>query len=308
MIVVITKLGRLSRLNRVLGTWLLTMVAMKIPQLFPPGHFYSPLVDPQDVNEYLNTLQAGGLNGCEGIDLQTSHQLELLASLKATSTLWRKRSPELKGGPRYSSTNDQYGVGDAASFAGIIGHFKPKRIVEVGSGWSSAVALDASEVLGLSIQHTFIEPYPDRLHSALRRQDRDRVVIHEQPVQTVSMKSFQELERNDILFIDSTHVYKPGSDVQYLINVVLPRLADGVLVHVHDMFFPFEYPSAWILEGRNWNELYMMRSLLQDSCRYAIRFWNHYLAATHHSEAIAAIPELGINPGGGLWLSVGDGS
>ncbi len=277
---------------------------MNVPQLFPAGHFYSPLVDPSKIGPYLASLQSAVLNDVEDVDLQTSLQLNMIQQLKPPIDLWRSKVAQLPGGPRYQPGNDQYGPGDAACFAGIIGFAQPKQIIEIGSGWSSALALDASESFGFAVNHTFVEPFPERLNLALRPSDRQRVVIHEQPVQAISLQVFKTLEANDILFIDSTHVYKPGSDVQYLLNHVLPVLAAGVLIHIHDMFFPFEYPTSWIQEGRNWNELYMVRMLLQNSNRYQVRFWNHYLVATHHAIASAAIPELAINAGGGLWLSV----
>jgi hypothetical protein len=280
------------------------MALMNVPQLFPAGHFYSPIVDPSTIKAYLSKLQSGDFTEVEDVDLQATGQLNLLELLKVSIDQWRSRSAQMSGGARYQQDNDQFGPGDAACFAGMIGHLQPQRIVEVGSGWSSAVALDASEVLGISTQHTFIEPYPDRLHLALRDADRVRVEIHQKPVQEIPLELFQTLEANDILFIDSTHVYKPGSDVQYLFNRVLPRLREGVKVHIHDMFFPFEYPPAWIVEGRNWNELHMVRMLLQNSNRYKTYFWNHFLVATHHAVATSAVPELAINAGGGLWLSV----
>jgi predicted O-methyltransferase YrrM len=280
------------------------MVAMSIPQLFPAGHFYSPVVDPAATGDYLNRLGSGQLNTCKGIDLREPQQLELLHQLSPLVSQWRDGARNIVGGPRYISDNDQYGPGDAACFAGMIGHFRPKKIIEIGSGWSSALALDAAEVLDIPVSHTFIEPYPERLYGALRHTDRARVQVHERRVETLGLTEFEQLERNDILFIDSTHVYKPGSDVQYLLNEVLPVLADGVLIHIHDMFFPFEYPQAWIREGRNWNELYVVRMMLQFSQRYVVQFWNHHLASTQVEVATSAIPELGINPGGGLWLMV----
>jgi Methyltransferase domain len=277
---------------------------MNVPQLFPAGHFYSPVVDPSTITSYLAQLRSGDFNEVRDVELHLADQLELITKLKVSVGKWRTGSLRLVGGARYQPDNDQYGPGDAACFAGIIGYLQPTRIIEVGSGWSSALALDASEALGVAVQHTFIEPYPDRLHLALRPADRKRVVIHEQPVQEIPLDLFETLEANDILFIDSTHVYKPGSDVQYLFNHILPVLKDGVFVHIHDMFFPFEYPASWILAGRNWNELYMVRMLLQNSNRYSVRFWNHYLVSTQHAIATAAIPELAINAGGGLWFAV----
>jgi hypothetical protein len=275
-----------------------------VPQMVPPGHFYSPIVNPKEIAGYLDQVHTGVLNQCVGIDFNSQEQLKLLQLLAQSAAEWRQKEPTISGGPRYLADNDQFGIGDAVCYAAMIGSCKPSRIIEIGSGWSSALALDATEVFGLSIDHTFVEPFPERLNRTLRSEDRSRVTIHETFVQQLPLSVFAALKRNDVLFIDSTHVCKPGSDVQYLLNEVLPRLSDGVLVHIHDMFFPFEYPEDWITEGRNWNELHLVRMLLQFSQRYTMRFWNHYLTQVHRDIAASAIPELKTNSGGGLWLSV----
>jgi hypothetical protein len=105
-----------------------------------------------------------------------------------------------------------------------------------------------------------------------------------------------------VLFIDSTHVSKAGSDVNHELFEILPRLKPGVLVHFHDVFWPFEYPEAWTFESRrSWNEIYLLRAFLSGNREYEIVFFNDYFRA-RHGDAAAAVPKFAQNPGGGLWL------
>jgi predicted O-methyltransferase YrrM len=155
-------------------------------------------------------------------------------------------------------------------------HFRPRRIVEVGSGFSTAAMLDTIDrdpALG-STKITCIEPYSKRLRWLLRKQDSEgRVTVIDDVVQTVEPKFFESLEENDILFIDSSHCAKVGSDVNHLFFEVLPRLRPGVLIQVHDIGYPFEYPKSWILSGRSWNEAYLLRAFLQFNDRFALVLW-----------------------------------
>ena len=112
------------------------------------------------------------------------------------------------------------------------------------------------------IQCTFIEPHPKLLKSLLKQGDLERIEIVPRPLQDVDLELFESLRANDILFIDSTHVAKIGSDVNRIFFEILPALATGVYVHFHDIFYPFEYPREWIYEGRAWNEAYMLRAFL----------------------------------------------
>ena len=150
---------------------------------------------------------------------------------------------------------------------------------------------------------TFIEPYPELLHSLIRDEDRATTKVIPRRVQDVELSKFRELQARDVLFIDLTHVSKVGSDVNYLYFDVLPALADGVYIHIHDIFYPFEYPESWVLEeGRAWNELYLLRALLQSSRAYEVQLMTDYLAFCHRAEFDRALPLGRKNPGGSIWL------
>jgi hypothetical protein len=185
----------------------------------------------------------------------------------------------------------------------MIRHYKPKRIIEVGSGFSSAVMLDTNECFfGNEINLTFIDPYMDRLNMLLREPNRVTTTLVATDVQEVPLSLFEALETNDILFIDSTHVAKTGSDVNYILFDILPRLNSGVIIHFHDVFYPFEYPEGWVLMGRNWNEDYALRAFLMYNDAFEIKLFSHYLHE-HYPDAFKAMPLCYKNWGGNLWLA-----
>ena len=155
-----------------------------------------------------------------------------------------------------------FGHADAALYRAILSYLRPSRIIEVGSGFSTAVALDEADanpgLAGLEI--TCVEPYPQRLLALLRSSD--HVTLLRCPVQDVPLEAFDKLGAGDILFIDSSHVAKAGSDVTWLLLRVLPRLVPGVAVHLHDIFWPFTYRADWLEERRDWNEAYFLHAFL----------------------------------------------
>ncbi|MCU4121180.1 class I SAM-dependent methyltransferase [Variovorax sp. N23] len=123
-----------------------------------------------------------------------------------------------------------------------------------------------------------------------------------QPLQDVPVGVFQALGENDVLFIDSTHVSKVGSDVNRLLFEIFPLLAPGVVIHLHDIFYPFEYPKAWILEGRAWNEAYLVRAFLQDNARFQVLLMNTFMSHFHREFFEQQMPLCLHNEGASLWL------
>ena len=105
-----------------------------------------------------------------------------------------------------------------------------------------------------------------------------------------------------MLFIDSTHVAKVGSDVTTLFFDVLPTLKPGVLVHIHDVLWPFEYPRSWYLQGRSWNEAYLLRAFLQYNEEFEILLFNSFLGTHYAGDVAEILPLCAKNPGGSLWL------
>ena len=166
----------------------------------------------------------------------------------------------------------------------MIRHFKPKQIIEIGSGFSSMVMLDTNELFFENqIKCTFIEPYPKRLYSLMKSSDKSLYTIIESDIQNISLDVFEKLESGDILFIDSTHVSKTGSDVNYILFEILPVLKTGVLIHFHDVFYPFEYPKKWVFNGVNWNENFLLRAFLMYNQQFEIILFTRYLVDLHSS-------------------------
>lgn len=268
----------------------------------PPGHFYSPLPSPEEVGRDAGRLFGAPPEALPGIELHEAEQLGLLQEI----TRYYPALPfssERSVDRRYFYENPAYSYSDAIFLYGMIRHAAPKRIVEVGSGYSSCVMLDTAELfLDGRVDFTFIEPYPERLLSLLRPEDLERVKILAHRVQDVPLEPFLALERNDILFIDSSHVMKIGSDVHHLLTEVLPRLRPGVYVHIHDVFYPFEYPEEWITGGRAWSEAYALRAFLTFNDVFEIVLFNTYLERFHRDIFERDMPLCLKNEGGSIWL------
>ncbi|AXH98441.1 class I SAM-dependent methyltransferase [Sporosarcina sp. PTS2304] len=267
-------------------------------QYFQPGHFYSPIPDVAEIkqNHYFENLPTN-LNE---IQLNSAKQIQLFKQLGPYIVDFQKNYSS-KQFTRFYLNNNYFDLLDATVLYSMILFDKPTRIIEIGSGFTSALMLDVKELFNIDdLALTFIEPYPERLKSLLDSKDYKNVIIHEQKIQDVDKNIFSALEKDDILFIDSSHVSKIGSDVNYILFEILPMLKKGVKVHIHDIFYPFEYPEKWVYEGRFWNEAYILRAFLQYNDMFEIELWNHYLEENHKDLFVEEID--GISNGGSIWL------
>ena len=264
--------------------------------LFPPGHFYSPIpadddFQPAAVNEPVRDIELNE-EGQQRLLLDLSRYYEELPFQDS-------RQPDL----RYYFDQVWYCHADAIYLYSLIRRFAPKRYFEIGSGFSSAAALDTSGLfLSGRMRCAFVEPYPDRLQELLRPEDWTRCQLHQKRVQDVPLEMFDELEASDMLFVDSSHVCKVGSDVNHVVFNVLPRLKPGVLIHFHDIVYPFVYPEEWFREGRAWNEAYLIRAFLQNNPDYRILLFGSYVAQRLRPLLEQYMPLCLKNPGGALWL------
>jgi predicted O-methyltransferase YrrM len=268
----------------------------------PPGHFYSPIPSVDEVRRDAHRLFGPAARTIPGIDLNEPAQLTLLGEI---TRYYRDLAfPDTRSpGFRYFYQNPTYSYSDAIFLYGMIRHASPKRIVEVGSGSSSCLMLDTIDRhLDHQVDCTFIEPYPDRLLALLNPEDPERVAILRERVQDVDPALLLSLDRNDILFIDSSHTVKIGSDVTYLLGEILPRLRPGVYVHFHDVFYPFEYPEAWVTDGRAWNEAYALRAFLAFNEAFEIVLFNTYLQRFHREIFERDMPQCLRNEGASIWL------
>lgn len=269
---------------------------------FPPGHFYSPIVSVSEIRQKeAEVWKDIDIAHLAGIDFNIEGQYNLLRALN-------QYYPEIpfkahkQDGLRYYFENNMYSYTDGIVLFGLMRHLKPSTIIEVGSGFSSALMLDVNEkYLENNVQLHFIEPNPERLYDNITQSDKQNTHILPNKVQEVSPDYFEQLQKGDILFIDSTHVSKTGSDVNYIFFEILPRLRKGVWIHFHDIFYPFEYPKGWVYGGRNWNENYFLRAFLMHNKAYKIRLFPHFLHL-HHPQVFSSMPLANKNKGGNIWL------
>jgi hypothetical protein len=263
-----------------------------------PFHYYHPAFDPEKLPESLWTNESS----LRGVDLNLAPQLELLSQFRYADEL--RKFPlyaERKGGFYYF--NRMFGPGDAEVLYSIIRHLKPLRMIEIGSGYSTLLAKAA---LGRNrdehaSEHICIEPYPE---SWLENVEVTRLI--RQRVETLDPAFFEQLEANDILFIDSSHIVRIGGDVQFEYLEVLPRLQPGVFVHAHDICLPFEYPRSWVRDRKwFWTEQYLVQAFLAFNYAFEVVLSLSYLNA-HYREALAyAAPvyaEQPSNTPSSLWM------
>jgi hypothetical protein len=269
------------------------------------GHYYSPVVNPDaSVNSYWSREMLVKPDGIEGIDLNLPCMIEFW-SANAEYLLANPFPDEPGEKTRYHALNGTFPGGDAMFVGAMMRTYRPERIIEIGSGNSTACMLDWAERLDFKdLKITCVEPDPIRLKRNLR--SADKVQIIESMVQDVDLSIFDDLRPNDVLFIDSTHVLKTGSDVHFELFHILPRLADGVIIHFHDCAYPFEYSKKAVFElNFSWNEAYALRAFLMYNSAFRVIFWNSMFYRFCPPQMRAAFATLSQNPGGGLWIRKG---
>lgn len=209
------------------------------------------------------------------------------------------------GPPRYHWVNDFWSGGDAIVQYGLLRDAKPRRVVEVGCGWSSLLMAEAfarNESEGAPVPSVDqIEPYPRKeLLSALP----SHWNLHETILQRASLEPFESLEEGDVCFYDGSHVARVASDVVWFFFEVMPRLRPGVLVHLHDIFWPNDYPDPWVFErAQTWNEQYVLQTFLMYNDRFKPIVCNAAVLKAHRDEAIELFEGLPADRGGSsVWL------
>jgi predicted O-methyltransferase YrrM len=266
-----------------------------------PGHFYSPLPDMADVAKRSSTLFAPAPGALPGIDLRGEKQAALL---KRFETYYSHLPFERTHNPqsRFVRPNGAFPFQDAFALHAMIRHLGPARMIEVGCGFSSCVILDTCEALKLDTRLTFIEPYPETLLAHVRPEDLRRFELRREIIQNSPRDLFAGLQAGDILFIDTSHVSKIGSDVNFIFFGILPLLKPGVVVHFHDIFYPFEYPREWLFKGMFWNEAYLLRAFLMFNPGFEILLFNSYLNHFMPDHIRSRFPLSWEDPGASLWL------
>lgn len=261
------------------------------PRLFPvfeqrgyhitPNHFYQPIPDTGSLPDSLWEEPSELV----GVDLREAEQLELLERL---SGKYRSEYEALPRTPtavphEFYLRNDAFGTVDAEILYCLVRELAPKRLFEIGSGFSTRLSAQACRVNaergGSACELVAFEPYPSEV---LRAGFPGLTRLEPVKAQDIPRSEFARLEAGDILFIDSSHVLKVGSDVQVEILEILPRLKPGVVVHFHDIFLPAEYPKAWIQEHhRFWTEQYALQAFLTFNDRFEVLWGGSFMHLKH---------------------------
>lgn len=246
-----------------------------------PDHYYSPIPALKDLKDELweKEVRPSGLSLNE--EYQVGFLNDVCSRFKNEYDAFGLRKAE--GDCPYYVYNGSFGEIDGDILYCMVRHFRPKKVIEIGSGWSTlltAYALKKNmQQTGLLGELVSIEPYPP---SFLKSPDSGVTMLIDRPVQDVGLEVFDGLGPNDILFVDSSHVSKIGSDVNYEILEILPRLKKGVLVHVHDIFIPYEYPRKWVKDLRIfWNEMYLLQAFLTNNHTYEVLWAGHWMKRKH---------------------------
>ncbi len=305
------------------AVWLAAHTLMLVRRLTPPhapramrvldrigiyplvDHYYEPLINVSRLRHPLDQprdLPGIALNLPEAVALL--EQMAPIAELHdVPATLPPSRTPD--GAPVYHWDNTLFGPLDALVLHGMVRRHKPRRILEIGCGMSTLVALRAAAMNtaegAAPCVHTCIEPYENPWLADLP------VRLVRNTAETADLGLIDELEAGDILFIDSSHMIRPQGDVLTEVLFWLGRLRPGVLVHIHDVFTPRDYPDEMIRKYRFfWNEQYLVEAFLAFNARFGVVMPLHHLHTTHPEVTARLCPPQGrpgVTPPGSFWIA-----
>lgn len=253
------------------------------------NHFYEPVPDTRKLNENLWARQSE----LAGVEMNLPQQIALLEeAFPPYINECRFGDGESSAPHEFRFGNNFFEAVDAEVLHSMVRHFKPKRLIEVGSGHSTLVSARAAimnrDIDGSSTELICVEPYPNEaILTGLPGLTR----LIRQPVQEVDPAVFHDMEENDILFIDSSHVVKIGGDVVHEQLAILPRLRPGVLIHFHDIFIPDEYPKDWVLNHHLfWTEQYLLQAFLAFNSSFEVIWASSFMSRSHPERLERAIP------------------
>jgi len=263
-----------------------------------PNHFYQPIPDTRTLSDYLFAHESA----LPGVDMNEAGQLQLLHHVFPRFQEEFLEFPDKPTGNPYDFyfNNNFFDGTDALVLYCMVRHFRPKLMIESGCGNSTRVSAKAAMVNG-STELICIEPYPpDYLAGGMPGVTR----LYQEKIENVDIDFFASLNEGDILFIDTSHVVKCGGDVNRIYLEVLPRLNKGVIVHIHDIFFPMEYPKCWVKdEFRFWTEQYLLQAFLAFNSAFEVLFSNSYMGLKHHDVLKEVFPNSRPYWGGGsFWM------
>lgn len=268
-------------------------------------HFYEPIPDTRELGDSVWEKRSA----LAGIDIDEGTQLDLLSRFKTEFQQEYEQFPREKTGVPgdYYVHNDMFEAVDGEILYCMIRHFKPRRLIEIGSGYSTLLAAKAllnnkKNDNNHSCEFTVIDPFPHRM---LRKGIAGVSRLVAEPVQKVPLAEFEKLREKDMLLIDSSHVLKIGSDVEYEYLEILPRLNKGVFVSFHDIFLPAEYRKGWVMKDHCfWNEQYLLQAFLAFNTSFRILWAGSYMHLNHSDKLRDAFPsyDQARDWPGGFWI------
>ena len=288
---------RIARYWGVKRLFLTKNIFLKLGMFPIVDHYYDPLFNYQKISIKSNASTSN-------LALDAQKQLGLIKQFSYAQEL-QKMPLHSASESTYYYKNGSFGSGDAELYYSIIRKFKPRKILEIGSGFSTRLALTAIQKnketdLHYECSITCIEPYE---MPWLEKLD---VNLIRRKVEEMEVGLFSKLDDGDILFVDSSHIIRPGGDVVFLILHVLPQLKKGVWVHFHDIFTPSDYPKAWLKEEfRMWNEQYLLEAFLLNNPSFEVVAALNYLNSNHKQEMIDVFPVLAMDKDrepGSFWI------
>lgn len=234
-----------------------------------PSHFYSAIPNLAELRRGQDWRRPHSMVGVRGTALddqlafaRSCATADLVAEIQASGTLY-KDACQANGAVGY-------GPIEAEFLYCFVASRRPRRVVQVGCGVSTAVMLRSAREHEVPLDIVCIDPFPTRF--LLDAAKRHEIVLLADRAQDVPLQTLTDLSAGDLLFVDSTHTVKPGSEVNRLILEVLPRLAEGVYVHFHDIWFPYDYPWTILHEDLFfWNESVVLHAFMAHNERYALR-------------------------------------
>ncbi len=281
-----------------------------INETFPPGHFYSVIPNiTKDYNNNNNHTKFLNLDFNEESHKSILNEINNYL-INFDKEFGHKNILERYNNLQYTLLNGAFEWMDARLLHYFLQKNKPKKIIEIGSGNSTLLTYNTKQMFNLDLEIICIEPYPNdylkKLHTT------GKITLIESCLEDIELNIFTTLTENDILFIDSSHVAKLDSDVIFYFTNIFPLLNKGVLIHIHDIFFPYDYPLEWLKTGRFWNEQYFLYVFLQYNSKFKIKFCNSYSGYKYRNE-LEIIQQntyekkkigSGVFSGGSIWLIV----
>ena len=269
--------------------------------LYYSGHYYSPVPASADIKAPNERVKLADI--LANLSINYSYQQDLFREM--IKEYPNVDLPEVaRQGKKYFCKNSFYSHMDGMTLSMMIRILKPVRIIEIGSGFSSAAILDTSDSMpGYKPYITFIEPDPERLINLIGEEPSIYGAdIIKKNVQSVDLDLFNKISKNDFLIIDSSHVVKYGSDLSFIFFKILPRLMPGAVVHFHDIWKDFEYPLKWLREGIYWNESYFLRAFLAHNNAWEAIYMTDYMSSVNRKLYEENMPDCLISAGSSFYI------